>query len=113
MKDKNNVVPLIVPVMPDKKVQSLTDKELALAYGAATFLMKSGIPAMPCFDSSGVVYDGHDNVIERKIAFTWLSPKGEALVTIVRAEGGQEISHERLQTLIDGIAEQFNQAMQG
>lgn len=97
-------------IMPDKKVQSLTDNELKLGYEAARALMQNGIPAQVYFDGTGVVYDGQDNLIERRLAIVWLTVKGEAVI-MTSLSGTEEFSVEKIQILVNGIVEQFKQAI--
>jgi hypothetical protein len=99
-----------VGVLPDRTEMSLTDDELHLAHGLAYSLMRAGIPAAVDYAGSGVKYDGQGNFVERRVSVTWLSCKGEAVVTATRSE--TEFTQPQLQVLANGIAHQYQTHMQ-
>lgn len=97
----------VVPIVPDKRLLSLTDNELMLGYQAASALMSSHIPAALSYDESGVVYEGQHNVIGRYLAIVWLDIKGRPVVTKAMSELHTEFTLERVQALASGIHQQF------
>lgn len=96
-----------VGVMPDKNLKTLTDDELNLGHNVAMALMKVGIPAAVDYAGSGIVYDGRNNFVERRMSITWLTCKGEAVITSTRS--ADEINVEQMQTLANGIAQNYQQ----
>lgn len=99
------------PKSNGKNVKSLNDDELALAYECAVSLMRVGIPTAVQFDGTGVVYDGQDNVVHRRVALVWLTCKGVAVITAIQSS--KPFVLEQLQVLANGVAKQYQQDMAG
>lgn len=107
---KGSNVGNIIQLVPDKKVDGLTEQELQLAYQCGRALMAAGIPAMPYYSGSGVVYDVQQNAIERRFAMCWLTCKGEAVITTIL--GSTEFTLEKFQTLANGIVDAFKKSLE-
>ncbi|MES2704827.1 MAG: hypothetical protein V4649_19485 [Bacteroidota bacterium] len=73
--------------------------------------MRVGIPAAMDFHGSGIIYDGKDNSVERRISLTWLTCKGEAVITASRSANDVEFGVEKVQELANAIAQQYQQHM--
>lgn len=97
--------------IPDKNLGSLNHTEIALAHAAVRALMQAHIPAALFVPMSGVIYKGEDNVIERTMAITWLTPKGMQVLTLCRTSESF-ISQKKVRLLVEGVSQAYRQHME-
>ncbi len=97
--------------IPSKVLSGLSDEELMTAYSGVQALLEARIPAAMSYADTGVLYDSRNNEIGRMLTFTWLTVRGEAILTRIQ-KGVDLINAEDVQTLANGIAKQYREYMQ-
>ncbi len=112
MAGKGSKVGSNVIQLPNKQLNSLTEVDLHVAFAGIDALMRNRIPVAVCFAESGVVYDGKQNAVEKVLALVWLTCKGEAVITKLRGAHNEDFTPERVQQLVNSVAQSFREDMQ-